>query len=171
MLWAHDLYGVDDINVVHTIYIRCCPRHILHGICISCCPRHILHVAHTIYDGCPRHIMLVTTYGVENSWFHCFMPCVHFLYAVGVSILCNMVWTTYMPCVLWCGQHVYIPWVTWVMLWVYGVGTFSSAIWCGLPYAVDDRCPHHIQPVVHGIYMVWVYAVGTHEFYWWMIRI
>ena len=68
-----------------------------------------------------------------------------------------------MPCVLCRGQHVHMPWVTWVMLWVYGVGTPSSAIWCGLPYAVDNRCPHHIQPVVHGIYMVWVHAVGTHE--------
>ena len=45
------------------------------------------------------------------------------------------------------------------------MGTPSSAIWCGLPYAVDNRCPHHIQPVVHGIYMVWGYAVGTHELY------
>ena len=56
-----------------------------------------------------------------------------------------------------------MPWVTWVMLWVYDVGTHSSAIWCGLPYAVGNRCPHHIQPVVHGIYMVWGYAVGAHE--------
>ena len=32
-------------------------------------------------------------------------------------------------------------------------------------YAVDDRSPHHIQPVLHGIYMVWGYAVGAHEFY------
>ena len=65
--------------------------------------------------------------------------------------------------IICCGQHVHIPWVTWVMLWVYAVGTLSSAIWCGLPYAVDDSRPHHIQPVVHSIYMVWGYAVGTHE--------
>ena len=51
------------------------------------------------------------------------------------------------------------------MVWVYGVGTSSKGIWCGLLYAVDDRSPHHIQPVLHGIYMVWGYAVGAHEFY------
>ena len=65
--------------------------------------------------------------------------------------------------IICCGQHVHIPWVTWVMLWVYAVGTLSSAIWCGLPYAVDDSRPQHIPPVVHSIYMVWVYAVGAHE--------
>ena len=86
-------------------------------------------------------------------------------YAVWVSILCNMVWGTYMPCVICRGLHMYIPWVTWVMVWVYGVGTSSKGIWCGLLYAVDDRSPHHIQPVLHGIYMVWGYAVGAHEFY------
>ena len=75
-----------------------------------------------------------------------------------------MVWTTYMPWAICRGQHAYMPWVTWVMPWVYGVGTLSIDIWCGLPYGVGDRCPHHIQPVVHGIYMVWGYTVGAHEF-------
>ena len=60
---------------------------------------------------------------------------------------------------------MHAPWVTWVMLWAYAVGTLSSAIWCGLPYAVDDSRPQHIQPVVHSIHMVWGYAVGTHELY------
>ena len=107
----------------------------------------------------------IELYAVDNPGFRHFMLWTTFLYAVGVSILCNMVWTTYMLWILCCGHHVHMPWVTWVMLWVYGVGTLSSVIWCGLPYAVDDSRPQHIKPVVHIIYMVWTHAVGTHELY------
>ena len=92
-------------------------------------------------------------------------------YAVDTNLICggsvdsvHMVWTTYMLWIICCEQHVHIPWVTWVMLWVYAVGTLSSDIWCGLPYAVDYRRPQHIQPAVHNIYMVWVYVVGAHKF-------
>ena len=157
---THDLYAVDDIVVVHTIYILCCPQHILHSIWISCCPHHILRVVHTIK---------MVTHSI--SGICCGESRISVFYAVDTIFICSggvdsvhMVWTTHMLWTICRGQHVHIPWVTLVMLWVYDVGTPSSDIWCGLPYAVDYRCPHHIQPVVHSIYMVWVYAVGAHEF-------
>ena len=156
---THDLYAVDDIVVVHTIYILCCPRHILHSIYIWCCPHHMLHVVHTIKN---------VTHGINVIW--CGESGISGFYAVDNILICcgsvdsvHMVWTTHMLWIICCGQHVHIPWVTWVMVWVYAVGTLSSAIWCGLPYAVDDSRPQHIPPVVHSIYMVWVYAVGAHE--------
>ena len=150
----HDLYVVDDIVVVHTIYILCCPQHILHSIWISCCPHHILRVVHTIK---------MVSHSI--SGICCGESRISVFYAVDTIFICSggvdsvhMVWTTHMLWTICRGQHVHIPWVTLVMLWVYDVGTSSSDIWCGLPYTVDDRCSHHIRPVVHNPQHI--YGVG-----------
>ena len=95
------------------------------------------------------------------------MPCVQFTHAltlaVGMSILCDVVWTTCVPCALCRGQHVHVTWITWVVLWVHGVGTPSSAMWCGLPYTVDDSRSQHMKPVVHSTHVMWGCVVELHR--------
>ena len=148
--------------VVHTIYILCCPQHILHTIYISCCPQHMLDGVHTIYFGVHR---------INCIW--CGESGISVLYAVDTICICrgsvdsvpygvddiyaveNMVWTSCVYTVgdigyavgICCGVHLLV---------IYAVGNING---------VDDRCPHHIRPVVHGIYMVWTYGVGAYKFY------
>ena len=102
ILWCGtpDVYVVDDIVVVHTIYILCCPRHILHNIYIWCCPHHMLHVVHTIYDCSPRHLshMVWRTRDFSILWcghnFDMLRECRICAYGVdNTYAVDNMLWT------------------------------------------------------------------------------
>ena len=142
--------------VVHTIYILCCPQHILHTIYISCCPQHILDGVHTIYFGVHR---------INCIW--CGESGISVFYAVDTICICrgsvdsvsygvddiyaveNMVWTSCVYTVgdigyavgiccgvhllviyavgnIWCERPLSTPYTTCCPRYIYGVG-----IWCG----------------------------------------
>ena len=147
--------------VVHTIYILCCPQHILHTIYISCCPQHILDDVHTIYFGVHR---------INCIW--CGESGISVLYAVDTICICrgsvdsvpygvddiyavdNMVWTSCVYTVgdigyavgiccgvhllviyavgnIWCGRPLSTPYTTCCPRYIYGVG-----IWCGYTWVL-----------------------------------
>ena len=149
-----------------------CPHHILFVFSTAYPPHHIHFVLSTAYATCrPHYIQMFSTaytpYAVENQGFQYFMLWVTFVYGVVVSIPCIWCGLPIYAVGIWCGHHRYMLWVTWDMVWIYAVEYIFYWYMLWVSYAVDYRSPHHIWPVVHGIYMLWVYAVGTHELCRW----
>ena len=145
-------------------------------ICCGCSTVYRVGVVHNIYGLLPTiYNMLSTAYNecaVGNGIFCPIYVVDTIVYVVQVSILCMVLWTTF----LYCGY----------MLWMYvlrvhihcGRRLYVVDICCGqhllVLYVVDDymlwmTCTHNIYVCrpqhILVLYMLWVYVVDCFDFY------